>query len=69
MAKYKVAKNACGGSGMVDPELGRVFPGEEVEATAAQAKARPWLNGGGKKSAGKKSTKAAKDAPAADAEE
>lgn len=67
MAKYEIDLTVLpglGGGGHVDRELGRCRPGEIIEATAAQAKARPWLKPVKPEGSTKKkstSTKAAKD--------
>ncbi len=74
MAKYEIDLTVLpglGAQGHVDRELGRCKPGEEIEATAAQAKARPWLKAVKPEGSTKKSTstKAAKESKAANAKE
>ena len=83
MAKYEIDMKVLpglGAGGHIDRELGQCKPGEVIEATAAQARVRPWLkpveekksgsSGGSKKK--KQSSKpkaAAEESKAANAKE
>lgn len=84
MAKYEIDLTVLpglGASGHIDRELGRCRPGEVIEATSSQAKARSWLKpleGSSEKSPTKKkkstkkstsTNKAANDSEAAEAKE